>query len=135
MKRIIKNYIAWVPALIWMGLIFYSSSLSDPLPGVGKDTVTMLSWPIHALEYGGLAFWLIYGQTRGKVFHPTLTSRILLTAFVGAVIYGVTDEFHQRFIPGRTFRALDMGVDAFGALIAIAAVWFLGKRKGGRLTG
>ena len=43
-------------------------------------------------------------------------------ALVLAVLYAVTDEFHQGFVAGRHESALDVGIDAAGALIAVVAV-------------
>lgn len=115
MKKIINNVLPWVPAALWMGMIFFASSLSDPLPIVKDETSTALSWPIHAMEYAGLSFWLVFGQTRGKLISSQITSRILLTAFLATVVFGLTDELHQYFVPGRTFRMLDIFVDMIGA--------------------
>jgi VanZ family protein len=32
-------------------------------------------------------------------------------------LYGITDEFHQSFIPGRTADALDVAADVAGGLL------------------
>ena len=46
-------------------------------------------------------------------------------AFAICLIYGVTDEFHQTFVDGRSGEVRDVFVDAFGALIAIMLIWFI----------
>ena len=57
----------------------------------------------------------------------------LLGAFVIAVLYGVSDEFHQSFVPGRTPDAADVLADAVGAALALTAAWgwaiLLGRRS------
>jgi len=44
-------------------------------------------------------------------------------AIVISSLYGVTDEYHQVFVPGRTFDVLDMAADAFGAAAGAGATW------------
>jgi len=53
-----------------------------------------------------------------------------LFAWLSAVSYAFTDEFHQRFIPGRGSSLWDVGVDGMGALLGILLVWtfYQGKK-------
>ena len=46
-----------------------------------------------------------------------------------AVLYAITDELHQGFVAGRHPSAVDVGIDAAGALIAIAAVGLFRSRR------
>lgn len=43
----------------------------------------------------------------------------LLYTWLACVAYAATDEFHQTFIPGRVGQAMDVGIDALGALLAL----------------
>ena len=43
-----------------------------------------------------------------------------------ALLYGMTDEFHQQFVPGRFSSLMDIAADVAGAVIA---VWFRNKRS------
>ncbi len=49
-----------------------------------------------------------------------------------SVGYGAMDEIHQYMVPGRTASGIDVGVDALGAVAAVAAVHvvlsWLGRR-------
>jgi len=71
--------------------------------------------------YGTLAALTLRALAGGEWRHVGL-----LTA-AGAVaissLYGVTDEFHQRFVPGRDFELLDMAADALGSAAAAALLW------------
>jgi VanZ family protein len=46
-----------------------------------------------------------------------------LVAIAISSLYGVTDEYHQVFVPGRTFDVLDMAADAFGSVVGAGAMW------------
>ena len=44
-------------------------------------------------------------------------------ALVLSVFYGLTDEFHQMFVPGRVADLFDLLADAGGAIIGLFVVW------------
>jgi VanZ family protein len=48
---------------------------------------------------------------------------------VFAVLYAVTDEFHQGFVAGRHESALDVGIDAAGALLAVVGAGLVRSRR------
>lgn len=48
--------------------------------------------------------------------------RGVVVAALAAALYGVIDEAHQAFVPGRTASFTDLLLDALGALLAIAIV-------------
>jgi len=58
----------------------------------------------------------------------------LLGAFVITVLYGVSDEFHQSFVPGRTPDVADVAADAAGAALALTAAWAWAILVGRRTT-
>lgn len=85
----------------------------------------------HFLEYallGALAFNLVI---RMKSFRHAPRARQVLVAWAFAVVYAIGDEIHQLFVPGRTGKIMDVGIDAAGALCGIAVVllilWIAGK--------
>ena len=43
----------------------------------------------------------------------------VLGSFLFGIFYAVTDEIHQYFIPGRSARLFDVGIDTFGVLTGI----------------
>lgn len=45
----------------------------------------------------------------------------VISVFI-CVIYAVSDEFHQYFVPGRACRFLDICIDAAGSICAVVAV-------------
>ena len=69
-------------------------------------------------EYFVLA-WLVY-----SAFFRTAKlngiKRVLAVLFIVS-IYGVSDEFHQYFVPGRSCDFLDWGADTLGATMFLTA--------------
>jgi VanZ family protein len=51
----------------------------------------------------------------------------VLLAIVLAIAYGVSDEFHQRFVPGRSSDVYDVLADAEGAAAAALGAWAILK--------
>jgi VanZ family protein len=106
----------WLPAVLWCALIFgLSAQPSLPSPNHINDKEA------HAFTYGVLALLLLMGQAGWQWRRVAGVS--LLAAFGIAVLYGVSDEFHQSFVPGRTPDVADVAADAAGAGLALAAAW------------
>ena len=113
-RAVRPNVIRLLPVLAWMGLIFTLSSrktLPRPL-GIGPDVLAIAG---HFTVYAVLAALLWWALLSRDL---TLGQRTIL-AFVGAVAYGVSDEWHQSFVPGRDPALFDLGVDALGAVTAL----------------
>ncbi len=101
----------WGPALLMMSVIFLASSLpSDRVPDLGKIDFTIKKLG-HVLGYALLAL----AYRRGFEQRGASAARACLLAEVCAILYSVTDEFHQSFVPGRGATVFDVGVDAAGA--------------------
>lgn len=90
------TFIYWIPALLYMAGIFIASSVPDlgALPGGVSDKSA------HTLAYAGLSVAVLYALARGQV--RGVTAGRATVAFVIATAYGMTDEWHQSFVPGRT---------------------------------
>jgi VanZ family protein len=97
-----------------MALIFYLSS--GPLPPAGK---TLPDWANHAAAYGILSV-LVCRARAGGLRAPLPIARA--AAAIGfCALYGITDEWHQSFVPTRTAEARDVISDTLGATLAAAA--------------
>ena len=110
----------WGPAAGWMILLFGSSASPDlpEAPGGLSDKL------VHALAYAGLSALLYRALARGRV--TGLRVRPGLAAAALATLYGLSDEWHQAFVPGRTADTADLAADAAGAVAATAALWTCG---------
>lgn len=99
----------WWAVAGYMILIFALSSIHNvpqpPVPGIDK--------PEHYMEYAGLAF-LAFLALRGSRKMLSLFG-VALVAIAIASAYGATDEFHQRFVVGRTCDVFDWMADTIGA--------------------
>lgn len=77
--------------------------------------------------FAGLALLILRGLTRGRLRQGTLGA--MCGAALLAALYGVTDEWHQRFVPGRSYEYADMLADAVGAASATAVVGLWSKMR------
>jgi VanZ family protein len=80
--------------------------------------------PAHAFGYMGLGAVIARALAGG--LPPRLTLRDVVIGLAIAVAYGASDEFHQRFVSGRTAELADLYADTAGAAIALAACWAWG---------
>lgn len=108
--------------LAWAALIYYLSDQPGtdlPLAFPGQDKL------LHLLAYGVLGF-LALGTRQLSASGYRITDYWKVAAV--ATLYGVLDEFHQSFVPGRNADVLDVLADAGGALLG-AGLLFLTVRK------
>ncbi len=124
-KKSLIHRAAWLPAAVWMGIIFYLSSQSQvlPLPSPLLDLVVKKS--SHMIGYGLLAWFYYLGLAVGS---DIALEEALPWAWGMALFYAATDEFHQGFVPGRHSAPLDVIIDGVGALIGIILVKWISQR-------
>lgn len=108
----------WVPAAGWAGVIFWlSSKPSTGLPGPFSPAAHFVAYAIL-----GALLWLALGGMRGS-------ARAAVVAVVLASLYGITDEYHQSFVPNRMPDPVDWIVDTLGALTAVLALTLVARRR------
>jgi VanZ like family len=107
----------WLPVGLWMVALFVASAQSDiGIAGRVPDWIThgsayfVLGLLVCRASAGGLGGWISGGDAALVVLLCTL--------------YGVSDEFHQAFVPGRDSSAWDVAKDLGGAAVA-ALLWRL----------
>lgn len=130
----------WAPVTVWMALIFAfstdwfaapnTSALFQPLlswllPGIAPETIQIVHAVLrklgHLSEYFILAILLTAaGQTQWP--KQNRGSRFLITV-IFATLYAISDEWHQSFVPSRSASAVDVMIDACGAICG--AFWTL----------
>ena len=106
----------WGPVIIYMAVIFYLSSLQQPpLPPGLSDK------PAHAFGY--LGFGVVIARALGGGLPPRVRLRQALIGLALASFYGMTDEMHQHFVPGRTADIADWYSDSIGSAIGLFGCW------------
>jgi VanZ family protein len=119
MSKFTQIFLRWLPALFMMLLIFLvSSQASSNLPNF--DWADMLiKKGGHAVGYAILAllYWRALDFEDNKYW----------VAWLLSILYAITDEFHQSFVPGRHPAFLDVLIfDNFGALISL---WLINRYR------
>jgi VanZ like family len=119
--------LSWLPAWAGMGVLFYTSSLPGDrihLPDFfDSDKV------VHATAYCVLGILISLRKIlrgKGAAAAPIADSspvpaiapgRIDFKGLAVGMLYGVADEFHQLFVPLRSYDYADMAADALGVAI------------------
>ena len=98
----------WALVAAWMAVVFFFSSISN----LGRAK-RVPDWISHPIEYGVGAVLLCRALAGGRPGPLTLSTA--LTAMLLATAYGLTDEYHQSFVPGRTSDPMDVVKDLAGA--------------------
>lgn len=108
----------YLPAIVWMTIIFYMSSL--PHFAIAGNTLFdfVIFKTLHMIEYGLLYFLLFRAFTKIKVSRSKKTFYPLIISF----IYAILDEFHQTFVPTREGKLRDIIIDVAGIWIVFIYV-------------
>lgn len=117
-----KYIYAWVPAILWAGVIFLFSAL--PYGNIPSLTVDHFDKMLHFFEYTLLAFLIMRGYF--KVTDIKLGHIILFTLIIGGG-YGILMELLQWWVPGRDASILDTAANiagiVFGMFIGKVMIW------------
>lgn len=105
-----------------MAVIFVGSSIQTPeIPGGFSDKTA------HGSEYAVLGLLLARALAGPRWLSPSLPCA--LGAVILAALYGISDEYHQLFVPGRQYDVHDMLADAIGASMSAGGLWVWGMIK------
>ena len=108
-------------ALSWAGLIFFLSSqpgIDTPLLFPGQDKL------FHLIAYAVLGF---LGVGALKITEEGYRHRQVWFVALVVMLYGLSDEIHQYFVPGRSAEALDAMADAVGAMLGAWVMFYLAR--------
>jgi len=121
-KRLLsRNFVRYqLPAILVALAIFVLSSIPDlHIPSLHwkfKD-----KWA-HLIAYTVLGFLTCRALYYQRKYYA-LQVHPLIWAFLLVTLYGISDEFHQAFVPGRTPDVFDVAADCVGAILGL--VFFL----------
>ena len=115
LKKILYYYL---PAILYMVLIFWLSSIPN-LKFSDTDAEFFRRKIIHVIEYG-ILWVLLYrafaGETWIKNFSKNRSSVVL--AMILAIVYSISDEVHQSFVPTRNGKIADCIFDSLGVILS-----------------
>jgi VanZ family protein len=114
----------WGPALLLMALIFIASATpGSHLPKFGAFDIFAKKGG-HMFGYALLSAAYFHALNNGR--RITRFQFILAACF--AILYSITDEFHQLFTPGRSSSPVDVCIDASGSIIGLLFWCFIRTR-------
>lgn len=104
-----------VPAILYIILIYYLSSLSrPPVPPNVSDII------LHIIEFC-LLFILIYRALNNGIF-KAFARKTALSSVLFSLLYGGLDEFHQYFVPERVASLKDFISDSAGIFLGLIMI-------------
>jgi VanZ family protein len=137
----------WMPAIVWMALIFIGSTDVLSAEHTSRFLVPILRWLDpqiswatlnaiqtiirklgHVTEYAILAA-LMWRALRGGMVWKSKTSILFAIVWIACAVFAASDEFHQSFVPSRTSSFHDVMIDICGALIGLSICIALATRK------
>ena len=114
MKRIQYITIYWLPVIMYCLFIFVLSSLPYPEKLPKYPHIDKLA---HFIEYAALGalFFRAFKtlQWLGK------KHMLIFTSIAASIVYGLSDELHQYFIPYRNASLLDIAADSAGSIFGV----------------
>ncbi len=112
MKRVLHFAGLWSPVIVYGALVFYLSSQSGVADlSLGPDYLS------HTAEYVGLTLLIIRALNEG-LFRP-IPWGVHFSALGLSVLYAISDEIHQIWIPRRTASLKDVLSDTLGGVLAM----------------
>ena len=144
-----KKIVHLVLTILLMLFIFFQSALPAELSQQESGIVVRFLAGVTGLEEGLVSFvvrkgahfleYLVLGislfwtarDLRMRCGHSSggLTGKAVLAPWVVGVLYAVTDEVHQYFVPGRSCELRDVLIDACGVAVGVAIVWWRSHRQ------
>jgi VanZ family protein len=136
------------PLIIWLTLIYIGSTDLLSAANTGGVLVRPVLWLFphaseatvrtvqflgrktgHLTEYAILA--LLAARSFRTSAHELLRKRWFWISLLLVVVYSLSDEFHQSFVPSRTGSIYDSMIDSAGGLTALTILWWQ-RGKAGR---
>lgn len=123
MRRAVFLVYLFGPVIAYAGILFYLSHQPVlPAPPTGDKLAHFGAYAV----LGALLTRAFYFGTRWSL------GLVFTTSALAASLYGISDEIHQSFVPGRSADVADVAADALGALVGAGiaiALYGLGQRR------
>ncbi len=116
MVRFLRISFYWLPPIIWMTSIFYLSSRLR-VTVTGKFLFDFLFFKmLHVIEYA-ILYLLLFRAFYSINNQKLTTDKKFLYAIFFSILYSISDEVHQTFVPTREGKISDIIIDSLGILL------------------
>jgi VanZ family protein len=105
-------FLVWLPTVAYCGLIFYLSSQEI---SIKVSLFAMQDKAIHFMEYGVLSVLFFISLRKSAPGYNIKAAAVVAIIFSG--FYGISDEVHQYFVPGRESSIGDVTANFIGAVV------------------
>ena len=122
MKQVRTLFLLWLPLIGYMLAIFFLSTQrsSKKIPFPSPNFFHIVEYFILAL----LMFRVVNGGFQKKIGVKTSA---LVACF--SLLYAISDEFHQSFVPGRNADPWDVLADFAGIVVGLIVIFALQRRR------
>ncbi len=111
----VRHWLRLIPMILVMGIIFFLSN--QPGETLSLPDIPNIDKILHAGIYGLLALATLFAVGKKTTFARPCQVSFLVVVF--CFLYGMSDEYHQSFIAGRTPSIWDLCADTTGALLMV----------------
>jgi VanZ family protein len=109
-----RKIVSWLFVIIYACIIFVLSSSPKPPQPEPITRIPMSNEILHFIQYGGFCLVLFFALNTSQSFWIRYNATYL--SILIAILYGISDEIHQSFVPGRSCDGIDIFVDGLGAI-------------------
>jgi VanZ family protein len=141
--KFMRNFPYWVPVLLWMVIIYWMStatfssnntaSIIGPIirffmPAISRKEFLVIHGIIRKLAH--VTEYLIFGILLFRAFRAGAEERRtwqwVFSSLAVIVLFALSDEFHQSFLPMRTASLRDVCFDISGGFLAqcVSVLWY-----------
>jgi len=113
------NKLSWTITILIAIAIFYISTQTFPQGSPGPE-FRLKPLIYHFSAFFFLNLFLLISITKGK------NKKLIPLAIILTILYAISDELHQSFVPGRHTSISDILIDTIGILTA-TIIYYLRK--------
>jgi VanZ family protein len=125
--------LSWTAVVLWLVLIFYlSSQPAEESNGLSKSVTKIIVETVEKIvdvkedinmvdrfnhlvrKYAHFMSYLILGILVNNALVVSNVNKTFKYSLLFCIVYAISDEFHQLFVPGRGAQISDVIIDVFG---------------------
>lgn len=119
--KIIKIVSAWLPVILWAGIIFKLSAGAVPSISTVYIQDFLFKKGAHMFFFGIFGFLFF----RALRLQGVNRKKAIIFSLIFTILYGASDEYHQSFTQVREARFRDVGFDGLGGSLAMVVVYYI----------